>query len=99
MDKPEKRFDVRVPISNAVLLDLLAEESEITGIVESRLLVQYATLYAQQRKGIISIMAPGVTLSAARLATNGHIEAQEPVQATQPSLDSQALDTMFGDPD
>ena len=99
MEKPEKRFDVRVPISNAVLLDLLAEESEITGIVESRLLVQYATLYAQQRKGIISVMAPGVTLSAARLASNGQIEVQEPVQATQPSLDSQALDTMFGDPD
>jgi hypothetical protein len=99
MEKPEKRFDVRVPISNTVLLEMLAEESEITGIVESRLLVQYATLYAQQRKGIISIMAPGVTLSAARLATNGHIEGQEPTQATQPSLDSQALDTMFGDPD
>jgi hypothetical protein len=99
MEKPAKRFDVRVPISNTVLLDLLTEESEITGIGESRLLVQYATLYAQQRKGIIAQMAPGVALPAAGLAANGHIKGQEPIQTIQPSLDSQALDTMFGDPD
>ncbi len=96
MDKPEKRFDVRVPTSNTVLLEMLAEESEITGIGESRLLVQYATLYAQQRKGLI--MAPGAALSA-QIATNGHIEVRESAPPLRPTLDSAALDTMFGDPD
>jgi hypothetical protein len=103
-EKPEKRFDVRVPVANAVLLDLLAEESDLTGIVESRLIVQYATLYAQQRRGLL--LAPSMVFAAAPqpAASNGHIEVMreatpEAIEPVQPTLDSEGLDSMFGDPD
>jgi hypothetical protein len=97
VDKTEKRFDVRVPISNTVLLEQLAQESELTGIVESRLIVQYATRYVQySRNAPLPLTAPGTALSA-HTAPNGQAEVQE--GAIQPSLGSLALDTLFGDPD
>lgn len=90
----ERRFDVRVPVVNTTLLDSLAEESAKTGIVESRLLVQYATKYVEMTKGgAFTLMAPATT----PVAANGHSEAN--VDIGQPSLDSASLDTMFGEPD
>jgi len=89
----EKRFDVRVPVANSTLLEHLADESTKTGIVESRLIVQYATRYVEMLKGsAFSPMAP-----VAQVSANGHGEAKG--NAVQPSLDGASLDTMFGEPD
>lgn len=96
----ERRFDVRVPVANATLLEQLAQESTKTGIAESRLLVQYATRYVEMTKGgVLPLMAPGVAIPA-QVATNGHGgEARDGMQSIQPSLDSASLDNLFGDPD
>jgi hypothetical protein len=89
----EKRFDVRVPTANTTLLEHLSDESVKTGIVESRLIVQYATRYVEMTKGgAFSLMTP-----IAQVSANGHSEAKG--DAIQPSLDGASLDTMFGDPD
>src|SRR5690242_16122432 len=96
----ERRFDVRVPLVNTILLEQLAEESAKTGIVESRLLVQYATRYVEMTKGgVLPLMAPGVAIPA-QVAPNGYSgEARDGMPSIQPSLDSASLDNLFGDPD
>jgi hypothetical protein len=96
----EKRFDVRIPTVNTLLLEQLADESAKTGIVESRLLVQYATRYVEMsRGGMLPLLAPGVTMAAQTPNTHGQKETQDKGLALQPSLDSASLDSMFGDPD
>src|SRR5258708_6965131 len=97
----EKRFDVRVPHLNTLLLEQLADESAKTGIVESRLLVQYATRYVEMTKGgLIPLIAPGIAIAAPQSTSNGHSETTRETAATVlPSLDGSSLDSIFGDPD
>ncbi len=95
----EKEFDVKVPLENTALLQQLAAESKKTGIAKSRLIVLYATYYVEMIRGgaFVPMVVGG---DAGRAATNGHVEAKEAeVSLPSPSLDSDAIDTLFGDPD
>jgi hypothetical protein len=92
----ERRFDVRVPLANTRLLKQLESDKEETGIVESRLIVLYATKYVEMVKGGL---LPGLP-SSGTLSTQNHRNGHTELNGAAPSsLDGAALDTMFGDPD
>jgi hypothetical protein len=92
----ERRFDVRVPVANTLLLEHLTQESEKTGIGEARLLVLYATKYVEllTRGGALPLVTAA---PAGSLGASGQGGGSESVP--QPSLDGKALDALFGDPD
>lgn len=107
MEKPverpaEKRFDVRVPVANTELLELLTLESEKTGIAEARLIVLYATERAQQKRGLVPL--PGVvpTFQMAppqSCGIDGSLQQRDGELPAQPTLSASQIDSFFGDPD
>jgi hypothetical protein len=92
----EKRFDVRVPLVNTTLLHYLAKESATTGIVESRLLVQYATKFVEMMTSGAAVVIGGAG-AASPGGVNGHTPAH--AQQEQPALPGEAIDALYGEPD